>query len=269
MSTLLPRLRLFFGFLCALVLLGGCAKDIPAFVAPAERSTHNFQQPWIKNTFLALAYHDVEDSDPDQAFVSVSTEHLVEQFAWLRENGYQPVTVDQILAAAKGGPDLPDKALLLTFDDGYRSFYTHVFPLLKAYGWPAVLAPVGAWVGAPEDQPVDFGGKLVDRERFLTWEQIAEVSRSGLVEIGAHTDALHYGIVANPQGNQEPAAAAHAYDAASGAYETDASYQARIAADVDSITAKIRRATGKTPRVWVWPYGAVSGQALDIVRAKG
>src|SRR3546814_4816267 len=66
---------------------------------------------WPKNKLLALAYHDVEDSNPDQTFVSVSTEHLVQQFAWLRENGYQPVTVDQILEANRGGKPLPDKAL--------------------------------------------------------------------------------------------------------------------------------------------------------------
>ncbi|HWK70194.1 MAG TPA: poly-beta-1,6-N-acetyl-D-glucosamine N-deacetylase PgaB [Burkholderiaceae bacterium] len=255
--------------LCALLLLSGCAKDIPAFVPPSERSVHNFQQPWQENTFLSLAYHDVEDTDPDQTYVSVSTEHLIEQFAWLRENGYQPVTVDQILAASKGGKPLPPRALLLTFDDGYRSFYTRVFPLLKAYNWPAVLAPVSSWVDTPEDQTVDFGGKPTDRERFLTWRQIREVSRSGLVEIGAHTDALHYGILANPQGNLEPAAASRAYDPATDTYETDEAYRARIAADVDRVTAKILKVTGKKPRVWVWPYGEASGDALKIVQSKG
>ncbi|AEC19773.1 polysaccharide deacetylase [Pusillimonas sp. T7-7] len=254
---------------CSVLMLSSCAKDIPAFVPPDQRSMHNSQQDWPKNKFLALAYHDVEDSDPDQSFVSVSTEHLVQQFAWLRENGYQPVTVDQILEANRGGKPLPDKALLLTFDDGYRSFYTRVLPLLQAYQWPAVLAPVGTWLDTPEDEPVDFGGKPVERERFLTWEQVREIARSGLVEIGAHTDNLHYGILSNPQGNLEPAAAVHAYNSATGQYETNEQYKERITRDVDRITGKIRRVTGKKPRVWVWPYGAASGEALKIVRGKG
>lgn len=261
--------RTLIGLFCSLLLLSSCAKDIPAFVPPDQRSMHNSQQAWPKNKFLALAYHDVEDSDPDQAFVSVSTEHLVQQFAWLHENGYQPVTVDQILEANRGGKPLPDKALLLTFDDGYSSFYTRVFPLLRAYNWPAVLAPVGAWLDTPLDQPVDFGGKPAERDRFLTWKQVREVSRSGLVEIGAHTDNLHYGMLANPQGNLEPAAAARAYDPSTGQYETDAQYKARISKDVDRITAKILKVTGKKPRVWVWPYGAASGDALKIVQDKG
>src|SRR5690606_13632268 len=149
------------------------------------------------------------------------TDHLIEQFAWLRENGYQPVTVDQILEANRGGTPLPDKALLLTFDDGYRSFYTRVFPILQAYQWPAVLAPVGNWIDTPSGQSVDFGGTLTERERFLTWSQISEMSRSGLVEIGAHTDNLHYGVLANPQGNVEPAAAVRIYDPKTNTYESD------------------------------------------------
>jgi biofilm PGA synthesis lipoprotein PgaB len=257
------------GILGCLMLLSVCAKDIPGFVPTDERPMQNFAKPWPVNKYLALAYHDVEDSNPDQTYVSVTTEHLEEQFSWLRENGYQPITVDQILAANEGKTTLPPKAVLLTFDDGYRSFYTRVYPLLKAYHWPALLSPVGTWLDTPKNKKVDFGGKLTDRDRFLTWDQVREMSRSGLVEIGAHTNALHYGIVANPQGNLEPAAAAHAYDPKTGQYETDAAFEKRITNDVQQITEKIRRVTGKKPRVWVWPYGAASGQTLKIVQDKG
>ncbi|NGM87961.1 poly-beta-1,6-N-acetyl-D-glucosamine N-deacetylase PgaB [Parapusillimonas sp. SGNA-6] len=269
MYAQLPCLRLVISLLCTLVLLTGCAKDIPMFVAPDDRPANNYSQPWPDNKFLVLAYHDVEDSDPDQTYVSVRTDRLAEQFAWLRENGYQPVTIDQILAARDGVKPLPKKALLLTFDDGYSSFYTRVFPMLKAYNWPAVLAPVGAWVDTPLDQPVNFGGKPADRDRFLTWDQIREVAASGLVEIGSHTYDLHYGMVANPQGNLEPAAAARAYDPKTGKYETDAEYRNRITKDVERITAKLRAVTGKAPRVWVWPYGMASGDALKIVQQHG
>ena len=269
MLTYTSYIRFLFGFLCTVFLLSGCAKDIPVFVPPEQRPVDSTQTFWPKNHFLALAYHDVEDKDPDQTFVSVRTDHLEEQFAWLRESGYQPITVDQILTANQGGKPLPDRAVLLTFDDGYRSFYTRVFPLLKAYGWPAVMAPVGVWTDTPLDQKVNFGGKLVERDRFLTWDQVQELSESGLVEIGSHTNALHYGIIANPQGNTEPAAAARAYDLKTGKYETDAEYAARITEDVKQITAKLRKATGKAPRVWVWPYGAASGAALKIVQDHG
>lgn len=254
---------------CLLTLLAGCARDIPAFTPPDERPVARVDRPWPANHVLALAYHDVEDSDPDQRFLAVRTDQLVAQLEWLRNNGYQAVSVDQILAAGQGGKPLPPKAVLLSFDDGYRSFPNRVFPILKAMNWPAVWAPVGSWIDTPPDQPVRFGDLRVPRDRFATWEDVRQMARSGLVEIASHTDDLHQGIPANPQGNAEPAAATRRYDADTHTYETDAAYRHRIAEDVRRITRKIRQATGKTPRVWVWPYGAASGEALDIIRNQG
>ncbi|CAB3689290.1 poly-beta-1,6-N-acetyl-D-glucosamine N-deacetylase [Achromobacter marplatensis] len=263
--------RLILAGLLLLVILAltACAKDIPVFTPPAERPMAPAEQAWKPDQFLALAYHDVEDDDPDQGFLSVRTDRLVDQLAWLRANGYQAVSVDQILAARQGGQPLPERAVLLSFDDGYRSFYTRVLPILKAYGWPALLAPVGVWMDTPADKPVDFGGSPEARDRFLTWDQIREISRSGLVEIAAHTNASHYGALANPQGNTEPAAAIRAYNAQTRQYETEAQFNARMGRDVAAITEKIRRVTGHAPRVWVWPYGAEGGSTLRIAGEHG
>ncbi|CRM07867.1 MULTISPECIES: poly-beta-1,6-N-acetyl-D-glucosamine N-deacetylase PgaB [Pseudomonas] len=263
--TVLSRCLLVLG----LMLAAACAQQPAPYTPPAQRPTALNEAPWPKNHFLGIAYHDVNDRDPDQAVVAVRTERLIEQLAWLRENGYQAVSVDQILAARNGGPALPPKAIMLSFDDGYTSFYTRVMPILRAYHWPALLAPVGYWIDTPLDKPVDFAGSPRPRGEFLTWQQIREVSQSGLVEIAAHTDASHTGILANPQGNLEPAATSLRYDPATKRYETDAQFQARMRADVAAITQKIRTVTGKAPRVWVWPYGAAKGTSLAVVSEQG
>ncbi|TVT79320.1 poly-beta-1,6-N-acetyl-D-glucosamine N-deacetylase PgaB [Pseudomonas sp. H3(2019)] len=255
--------------LLGVLLLAACAQQAPAFTPPSQRLVAANEKPWPKNHVLGIAYHDVEDRDPDQAIVAVRTERLIEQLAWLRENGYQAVTVDQVMAARKGGPELPPKAIVLSFDDGYSSFYTRVMPVLRAYKWPALLAPVGAWIDTPLDKPVDFAGTPRQRSDFLTWAQITEISKSGLVEIAAHTDASHKGILANPQGNLEPAATTRGYDAATGRYESEADFQARLRKDVVTISEKIRKATGYKPRVWVWPYGAADGTTLQITSSEG
>jgi len=116
---------------------------------------------------------------------------------------------------------------------------------------------------------VDFAGVPRKRSEFLTWEQIREVSKSGLVEIAAHTDANHKGVLANPQGNQQPAATTRRYDPATGRYETEADFQARLRQDVASISEKIRKVTGYRPRVWVWPYGEADGTALQVIGSEG
>ena len=263
--TVLSRCLLVLG----VMLAAACAQQPAPYTPPAERPIAPNEAPWPKNHFLGIAYHDVEDRDPDQAVVAVRTERLIEQLAWLRENGYQAVSVDQILAARRGGPALPPKAVMLSFDDGYSSFYTRVMPILRAYHWPALLAPVGSWIDTPLNQPVDFAGTPRPRGEFLTWQQIREVSQSGLVEIAAHTDANHKGILANPQGNLEPAATTRSCDPKTNGYESEAQFQARMRADVAAISNKIRTVTGKAPRVWVWPYGAADGTSLAVVGEHG
>ncbi len=251
-------------------LLSACSVSTPApYVSPDQRRVEPQDQPWRDDELIVIAYHDVEDHDPSQAYLSVSTEHLRQQFSWLQENNYVPVSVEQILHARNGDVPLPEKAVLLSFDDGYSSFYTRVFPLLKAYRWPAVLAPVGQWLDTPADRKVDFGGLPTERSRFLQWEQVEEMARSGLVEIGAHTQNMHYGTVANPQGNTQPVAAAHRYLPQLKRYETDEEFKTRFRADVRAITANVRKHAGKKPRVWVWPYGRVSGLGLTILEEEG
>lgn len=258
-------MNVLFRMLCLVALLTGCAAEAPPFVAPKERPVAISESPWPSGRLLTLAYHDVDDIDGNQAYITTRTAHLIDQLAWLREQGFQAVSVDQIIAAREGRAPLPDKPLLLSFDDGYSSFHSRVLPILKAYGWPAIMAPVGVWLKTAPNQAVDFGGLPTPRERFLTVEQVRELAQSNLVEIGAHTYASHLGLLANPQGNTLPAVANRLYLAKEQRYETDAELRQRLDTDVAAISATLKAITGKAPRVWVWPYGAAGGTTLQIV----
>lgn len=252
-----------------LVSACGNVNTPPRYIPPTERPPLTADHPWPKNSFLVLGYHDVEDNAADQRYLAVRTSALNDQIGWLRDNGYHPVSVQQILDAHDGKSVLPEKAVLLTFDDGYSSFYTRVWPLLKAYNWPALWAPVGSWVDAPANQKVDFGGLMTARDKFATWKMVEEMSKSPLVEIGAHTWASHYGSLANPQGSKEPAVANRLYDKTTGTYETDEQFNRRINTDLSLITQKITTVTGKAPRAWVWPYGAANGTTLSMAKEHG
>ncbi|WP_320739629.1 poly-beta-1,6-N-acetyl-D-glucosamine N-deacetylase PgaB [Enterobacter sp. 241F3] len=262
-------------FSASLILLGWlclsasvCAQAF-SFIAPKARPQLEASKPWPQNQFLVLAYHDVEDDAADQRYLSVRTSALNEQISWLLHNGYHIISVQDILDAHDGKKTLPPKAVLLSFDDGYSSFYTRVWPLLQAWNVPALWAPVGSWVDTPENQKVNFGGLMTPRDRFATWDMVRELSRSPLIEIGSHTWASHYGIPANPQGSREPAIANRFYDKATGRYETDRQFNQRIGDDVRKVTEKITQVTGKAPRAWVWPYGAANGTSLAIARQQG
>ncbi|HDC4638860.1 TPA: poly-beta-1,6-N-acetyl-D-glucosamine N-deacetylase PgaB [Enterobacter cloacae] len=257
---------LIIGWLCLSASV--CAQAI-SFISPNERPQPEASKPWPKNHFLVLAYHDVEDDGADQRYLSVRTSALNEQISWLVHNGYNAISVQDILDAHDGKKTLPPKAFLLSFDDGYSSFYTRVWPLIQAWNVPALWAPVGSWVDTPAHQNVNFGGLMTPRDRFATWDMVRELSQSTLIEIGSHTWASHYGIPANPQGSREPAIASRFYDNATGRYETDQQFSQRIGDDVRKVTEKIAQVTGKAPRAWVWPYGAANGTSLAIARQQG
>ena len=242
---------------------------------------------------LVLCYHDVRDEvegSPVQVLPNVgrfpqvtpgiaahldadqyatSTRNLAANFDWLSAHGYHVISLQQLMDARNGHAPLPDKAVLLTFDDGLRSSYTKVFPLLKAYHYPAVMAVVGAWVDLAANGKVDFGPRLYTRDDFVTWEQLREMQDSGLVEVASHTYDLHRGIFANPQGNQIPAILIPAYDAQTQRYETTDEYTLRIRADLVHSAEEIHAKLGRSPRAVMWPYGGYTGMSDAIAASLG
>ncbi len=205
--------------------------------------------------YRVIAYHDVRDHvtadyDPDQ--FAVSTASLIDQFTWLRENGFHAVSLDQIIAARQGRQALPEKSVLLTFDDGLASTYTHAFPLLKLFDYPAIVSVVTSWIES--DTVVEYAGRKRGADGFLSWEQMREMQASGLVEFASHSHDLHKGIRGNPQGNLQPAGKTRRFDGSK--YESEVEFQRRIGVDLERSVAAISEALGRKPRVIVWPYGA-------------
>lgn len=221
---------------------------------------------------IVLNYHDVRDDIRDAGrkdSTAISTDHLIAHFDWLRANGFHMVSLDDVVAARQGRRALPAKAVLLTFDDGLVSFYTHVYPLLQAYGYPALFALEGSWMDLPDGKRFDYNGTLCGHECFVSWAQVREMQSSGLVELASHTYDLHHGIDANPQDNQMPAVISLGYDPVRQRYEDVTAYRARIRADLQRSADEIEHETGRRPRAIVWPYGAYSQIAVAQAKAVG
>ena len=223
------------------------------------------------DSFTVLCYHEVRDDVRDYPDpYAVDSAALIRQFAWLRGNGYTPVSLEDIAAARRGGKPLPEKAVLLSFDDAYLSFYIRVYPLLRSFGYPAVLGVVGGWIDNPGSATGLYGEKAtVAAASFPTWTQLREMAASGLVEIASHSYDLHRGVPANPQGNLQPAATARIFDGATGGYEDDASWRARVRADLARNSAVIERETGRRPRTIVWPYGSYNDELVAMAAELG
>lgn len=224
-----------------------------------------------RDALVVLSYHDVlSDLRGSTDRHAVSAAELVAHFTWLRANGFTPVSLDRVITARNGGEPLPPRAVLLTFDDGYRSFYTHVLPLLKLFDYPAVLAIVGSWLAVPDHASVPYEeGNPRPRSAFLSWDELREIARSGLVAVASHSYDLHHGVRANREGNTQPAATTRIFDAGTGQYESDDAYRARIHTDLARNSALIERELGIRPKAMVWPFGSYNHATLAIAASLG
>ncbi len=138
-----------------------------------------------------LMYHYVRlvdrGVDPLGYELSVTPEHFAQHLAWLHDNGYTTVRMDQLTGCLQGATPCPAKSVALTFDDGYEDAYTTVLPLLQQFGFTATFYIISGRVGQPG---------------YMSWEQLGALRDAGM-EIGAHsvthlnlTD-LDMGMVAN------------------------------------------------------------------------
>ena len=143
----------------------------PASSAPAANSSARRLRTPI------LMYHYIStppaDADVLRQDLSVSPENFKAQLEYLRSTGYHSVTLEEFALALKEGGPLPDKPIVLTFDDGYQDHYTNAYPILHQYGFRATFFII-----------TDF----VDQQRsaYVTWDQLKEMSQGGM-EIAAHT----------------------------------------------------------------------------------
>src|SRR5262245_64442539 len=78
--------------------------------------------------FVSIAFHDVVDRRDQLETDAVTADSLAQFFDWLRGTGWSAISLDDAAAAARGVRPLPDKPILIAFDDGYESLYTRVFP---------------------------------------------------------------------------------------------------------------------------------------------
>ncbi len=117
-----------------------------------------------------LMYHYISqppaDADIYRVDLSVTPDNFRQQLAWLRDNGYTAIDYYDLSTAIVGMAELPEKPVLLTFDDGYLDNYTAAYPLLQEYGYKATFFIVTDFV--------DLG-----REGYMTWPMIEELSRAG------------------------------------------------------------------------------------------
>lgn len=220
------------------------------------------------NELTIISYHEIVDKSimKDPTY-TVSPVNFEKQINWLKQNKYNFIDIDTFLKYRKTGINLPKKAVLITFDDGYQSVYKNAYPVLKKNNIPFVIALVGNWL--IQKNKVDFAGETVNRNIFLSKKEIREMVRSGLCEVASHTYDSHHGIIGNPQGNTEPAITTRLWDSNTSSYETQSDYKERLYQDLLKNNKFLKKYTGQAPRIIVWPYGSYNKESQEMAEKAG
>lgn len=143
----------------------------------AATDTHTANVP-------VLMYHDIAAEGTNSMTISEKT--FREHMKALYDAGYNTVTVEELVEFVEQGRPLPEKPVVITFDDGYMSNYDIAYPILREYGFEANIFVIGVSVGKDTYK---------DTENAITPHfgeaEMAEMTSSGLITIGSHTYDMH------------------------------------------------------------------------------
>ncbi|MEG1460451.1 MAG: polysaccharide deacetylase family protein [Oscillospiraceae bacterium] len=169
---------------------------------------------------------------------------------YLRDKGYESISLGELLAWYEGNFEMPERPVLITFDDGFESTGVYAVPLLEKYGFNAVVAIIGSVADTYTQNP----DHMLDYS-YLSWEAIRELAEGGTVEIQCHTDNLHK------------------YDARHGAAmkkgESLEDYRALLTADLNLCMEKAAANGVPMLKTLAYPYGSFSGETMEIIRGLG
>ena len=143
----------------------------------ASISDTNNQEHFVKVPILV--YHNImDDYPPAVSALHISPQEFENHIFALYKAGYNTITFEQYYDYVQHGEELPEKPIIITFDDGYLSNYEYAFPILKRYQMKATILIITDRRGATQPR--------VTYQHF-TWEQAREMQESGLIDIQSHS----------------------------------------------------------------------------------
>jgi peptidoglycan/xylan/chitin deacetylase (PgdA/CDA1 family) len=197
-----------------------------------------------------IMYHHICDKKSLWGDYVISTNDLEEDFIYLRNNGITPISFAQLKSYTLEGTALPPKCVILTFDDGQKSFLTKVVPLLQKYNFPANVNIVGSLVELYTEN-----GDNNDCYAYLNQEDLRTLKNNPLVEIGCHSYNLH------SLNKRRGASRLHG--------ETDSQYRNLIINDTKAFTDTYFSAVNDKTDIYAYPYGIRNNFLQNTLREQG
>ena len=199
-------------------------------------------------TLPILMYHDIVPEGGPLDDYTASVAQLEPDLQALAQEGWQTVRLSEVITYVRMGTPLPEKPVLLVFDDGYRSILTQALPLLQKYNACAVVSVIGARAQGIADG-CDTAGQ------YMTWQELSQAVASGRIELQSHSAQLHVyrtrkGVQLLPE-------------------ETAQAYEAMLLSDMEQMDQWSRAAGITMLRAFAYPYGYVEPLADALLQRQG
>lgn len=141
-----------------------------------------------------LMYHEFVTREDLAAGIAldeyaVYADEFESDLRWLKARGYSTITTSQLIEYLSGKGSIPEKPVIITIDDGKYGVYKRAWPLLKKYDMKASLSVIGYEIDNATAAP---DARAKSEAPYCTWQELAEMSGSGAVEIISHTSKQHY-----------------------------------------------------------------------------
>ena len=241
-------LKLKYGFLylalCVAVAVMGIAKLSTAAVKTAAVPE--------KTALPVVMYHQITKNSARAGKYCITLSELENDLAYLKEKGYNTITVGQLIDHVYDAQPLPEKPVIITFDDGYETVYSYLLPLLEKYDMCAVASVVGAYA--------DLFTQLDDHTlsySYMNWQEISELACGDRIEIQSHSYDLHK---LNNSGRN---------GAKTVSGESGHEYSAFLNYDLGKMQSLTEEKTGYRPKAFTYPYGCYSKESKDILKSMG
>lgn len=196
-----------------------------------------------------IMYHSICGKTPNDYVVT--PEQAESDLLWLKKNGYETVTAQELVDYTSGKGELPDKPVMITLDDGFYNNLSEFLPLLEKYDMSAIISVVGKYTN--DNAAAD---PHIANYSYLTWEDISALINSGRVEIGNHTYNMH-----SIKGKRKGCAKLY--------YETNEEYAEIFTADIGLLQTEIHLNTGVYPITFAYPFGSLSRESIPLLRDSG
>ncbi|MGH2571503.1 MAG: polysaccharide deacetylase family protein [bacterium] len=188
----------------------------------------------------------------DKDYWTTTVPAFERQMAYLAERGFRTIGLDELVDWMDGRGDIPPRSVVITIDDGDRSFVDHAVPVLRRHGYTATVFLITGQAGDPQWNDLD----LVD------WHTLRELERDGVIRVESHTHQMHSKV--RSRGRHVPRFLLEYRDAGG-----LVSLTSPLGLDLRDSRHSIRRELGHESRFLAWPFGAGSVEVDALARTLG